>query len=666
MPGFDLTAAARPSRMAQVAGMIWRCRWMALAMAVVGLVTALVTVQLFTPIYTSQAEIYFQRNGAQLLDETPSVLTGVGEKFLATQARVIQSPAVLAVALDNMEKSGVMLNGDEDALSVMQKGIDVHLSRDDDIMRVRFSSADANLAQAIVNNVIEAYRTFQKSKDQLALDALANERARLTAELQTKKQQMLALKEQFGVNAFSDTGNSLDAQRLENLYQSLTTAHVEAINAKSAYAEAAASLANNPELLARIESGGLAGMPTSAVDQATLRSELFNLQQRLAEARRQYMSGHPIIRAIQGRIDELSVAYVGAAREHWLAVQRRETDLQSSYDQQQKQLLAMQGHRHEYDQLHDEAADLEKLSADLTSQYNKLVTVQSVGQLNMTVLNPATVADKPSWPNIPVALGLGLVAGLVLGLGGGLVMQLRNQQLRSVEEVQQALMLPVLGLIPAMRRERSPAHRGQKTDIDPASPVAQAFGEAGGAVRYALGEEKHKTILVASPLAGDGKSTVAANLAIALARAGNHVLLIDANLRMPFMHRIFSLTSSPGLCEVLMGADAQSAIIKTAVVNLELLPSGMTEADPAGMLNSQDFSDLLGDMASRFDYVVVDAPALADTPDARIIAAWCDATVLVLQADRAQRKLAEMARQGLMAVGANLIGTMINEINPDS
>jgi capsular exopolysaccharide synthesis family protein len=170
---------------------------------------------------------------------------------------------------------------------------------------------------------------------------------------------------------------------------------------------------------------------------------------------------------------------------------------------------------------------------------------------------------------------------------------------------------------------------------------------------------------VTSPERGDGKTTCASNLAISIAQASRRVLLVDADMRAPMQDLIFSMNGRVGLGNVLQGKDELPAAIRhTGIENLDLLPAGIAGRNPSELLNSQRFLDLLDLLAEQYDHVVIDSPPLLAVTDARIIAASADATVLVLRAGKSNRKLSELSIDGLVSVGARMLGVVVNDCPP--
>jgi tyrosine-protein kinase Etk/Wzc len=205
--------------------------------------------------------------------------------------------------------------------------------------------------------------------------------------------------------------------------------------------------------------------------------------------------------------------------------------------------------------------------------------------------------------------------------------------------------------------------------LDPDGALAQASNSLATLLR--LTQSDVRALMITSPKAADGKSTLAANLASALAHAGKRVCLIDADLRAGgAQHRFFNgsdglrVTPTCGseLTTVLSGViGAERAVVRTSVANLSLLPQGAVIADPQEMLNSPALSNAIDQLKSQYDYVMVDAPALADNDDARIIAASCDGTLIVMRQGAASRRAVQDAKDALLSVGANIAGIVIND-----
>src|SRR5690606_2751592 len=182
--------------------------------------------------------------------------------------------------------------------------------------------------------------------------------------------------------------------------------------------------------------------------------------------------------------------------------------------------------------------------------------------------------------------------------------------------------------IPHMSRRLTQVQRGQKVFLDPMSEVAEAFRTVRTAVYFGARSDKSKTLLVTSAMPGDGKSTSASNLAIAMAQAGQRTPLLDCDFRKPTQHIIFEVDASVGVSTVLAGREPlERAIQRTAVEGLDILPGGPIPLNPSEILNSQAFSDMIDELSVRYDHIVIDSPPVNAVTDARILGALCDVTV---------------------------------------
>ena len=650
------------SRQDTLGRVLWRRKSVLCASLILAAAAGIAYLLLATPLYTSHAKIRFPhlppRHGDSLIET---------ETFLNTEAEVIASTAVLLVALGNPDMEQVdLFQFDPNPIRALKSGLDVSIGRRSDLITISFTGPNRFDAQTVVASVVGAYQAFQSKERQDGLDAMDRERRKILDELAVRHAELVSFKKEHGQLAFDDNRENPILQRLASLSDALTEAHLAMVNAKTAYEDAAAAVAGDADLQRRL--GGLTGTDTrlTVVNERMLRDELFNLQQRLEQARRHYGSNHPLVGSIQGRIDHLSVAFVGVARDRWQAAERRQAELERSFEALQEQAAGVQAVRAEYDRVRREVTRLERLADEVATRIQAMSVADGTGAGNITVLDSATLPDIPSSPNQQKVMAVALGGGLFVGLGLALLVDWRDQRLRNAADVQSALGVPVLGVVPMMAGGGAPTVRGLKTHLDPTSGIAEAYRAVRTNLSFGL-PDSARTILVTSPQPADGKSTLVSNLAIAMAQAGRRTLILDANCRLPVQHKIFALPAGAGFTGIMAGrATMDQAILPSGVENLDLLPCGNAVPNPTEILNSQAFSDLLGDLAARYDYLLIDSPSLATAADARIASAWCDATLLVLHGERCERRLAQVMRDGLVAVGANLTGVIVNAVDPAS
>jgi capsular exopolysaccharide synthesis family protein len=176
---------------------------------------------------------------------------------------------------------------------------------------------------------------------------------------------------------------------------------------------------------------------------------------------------------------------------------------------------------------------------------------------------------------------------------------------------------------------------------------------------------KAKSILVTSPGAGEGRTSFVANLVTVMAQAGRKVVVVDCDFRNPALHRVFATDNRNGLSSILMGLEtSRKAIRPSDIEGVDVIPAGPVLAQPGEMLNAPQFAELVAELSAQYDHIVLDSPAVSAGPDARIAAASCDVTILLVGAGKSNKKAIAVARESLSLVGANVLGLVINDAPP--
>ncbi|MBN1391376.1 MAG: polysaccharide biosynthesis tyrosine autokinase [Sedimentisphaerales bacterium] len=206
--------------------------------------------------------------------------------------------------------------------------------------------------------------------------------------------------------------------------------------------------------------------------------------------------------------------------------------------------------------------------------------------------------------------------------------------------------------------------RGQKVYLEPKSVIAEAYRTIRTAVFFGVPKGHAKTILITSPDAGDGKSTLASNLAIAMAQAGQKTLLLDADFRKPVQHNIFNFENDTGLSSVLAGIiTLDEALQKGPVEGLDVLSCGPEVPNPSEILNSEAFTGILKDeLTKRYNRIIIDSPPVGPVADSQILSASSDITLLVLRAEKSTRKHSQQSCDVLQSVGGRLLGAVVNDV----
>jgi capsular exopolysaccharide synthesis family protein len=269
------------------------------------------------------------------------------------------------------------------------------------------------------------------------------------------------------------------------------------------------------------------------------------------------------------------------------------------------------------------------------------------------------VAEPPSYaarPRVALNLALGAVIGLIVGLGLAFFIEYLDTSVKTMDDVENLLGVPVLAIIPKNIRllHKEPGD----------SPDAEAYRILRTNIEFNRKSPEANTISVASGGPGEGKSTTIANLAFISAQGGYSTLIVDADLRRPTQHGIWEVSNKIGLTNYLTTEiPLEEAIVPTSVENLSLLPSGMLPADAVGILNSQRMSDLIGELKGRYDIVFLDSPPMLGVSDASVLASEVDQTIIVVQHRRFPRNMLTRVKQAIVGVGGSVLGVVLNNVD---
>lgn len=311
-------------------------------------------------------------------------------------------------------------------------------------------------------------------------------------------------------------------------------------------------------------------------------------------------------------------------------------------------------------------------------QSHVIAEQSELGYVNQ--VRKAYVPTLPVSPNFQQNIVLGILLGLGFGIGLAFMRQAANNQIHTPEDLQEKG-FSLVGVIPRMDREIKASFKGEeRVDVEghelstslmpllnPWSPISENYRLIRTNLQYAnLENGAPKVLMVTSPEKGDGKTTTAVNLAITMAQSGRRTLLVDADLRRPNTHKLLGMPLSPGLADYLNSTNGQpiSRVIgKAPVDKLSYVPAGRTDIPPAEMLGSGRMEHFLNELRAQYDIIVVDTPPVLAVSDPVLMAPLCDATLMVISADRTNLQALEVAQRTLNAVGVPISGTVFNRFD---
>jgi len=670
------TVAPVPESLIQI---LWRNRLIVLVSMLAVLAGVLIYLIKATPIYTSTSKIYVEQSGPKIINEMEEGVMTRSKNYLYNQAELLKSTPILSAVLNEPDIRQMKTFADvRNHINYLKKTLDVTVGKKNDIISISFDSPWSFEAAKIVNAVVDSYVTYhstrKRSTSEEVLKILQNEKTKRNKELSEKLEAMMNFKKDNMALAFESRQGNIILQRLERLSAVLTEAQLETIDSKSAY-ESVKEMVSEPTRLKQYVEAQLTEIRYNSTgsERAKLKSKLDELQIRRADRLRQVTSGHPAVEALESEIAQIKTqiaemdtafaqARLAVVEQQYQTAKQKEEQIAKNFEEQRQQTLDLNEQLAQYTILESDWEQTKKLCDILDDRIKELNITEDVGALNISILEAAEASVKPSKPEKYKFMAIAVLIGLMLGCGLALLYDLMDQRMRSAEEVKALLSMPILGVVPSMLKEQSIVARGQKVHIDPNSRVSEVYRTIRTAIFFGVPNGKAKTILVTSPGAAEGKTTLVSNLAIAMAQAGQKTLILDADFRNPTQYRIFELNGNKGLVSLLSkNSTLEETIRPTGIKSLELLPCRTQLVNSSEILNSKSFTKLLRNLSNKYDRIVIDSPPVVPVTDAQILAAICDVTLLVLRAEQSTRKMSQQARDGLLSVGAHLLGVVVND-----
>lgn len=313
---------------------------------------------------------------------------------------------------------------------------------------------------------------------------------------------------------------------------------------------------------------------------------------------------------------------------------------------------------------HPDAATAAKIAGAVGSSFAKVVTEDletptsgGPSLVRIGTIEPPVVPTTPTSPKLTTNLVLGLAVGLVLGIAAALIRSTLDTRVRTQEDVRAVTELPVLGGIgfdPAATKQPLIVH------VDPRNPRAESFRTLRTNVQFVDLDDTVRSFTITSSLPSEGKSTTAANLAIAMAESGVRVIIVDADLRRPRLDDVLGVEGAAGLTDVLIGrAELDDVIHPWGSGGLHVLPAGRIPPNPSELLGSARMRALVDHLSTAFDYVIIDAPPLLPVTDAALLARLTDGALVIAAAGRASRNQLRVALDALASVGGRTLGLVM-------
>lgn len=399
-----------------------------------------------------------------------------------------------------------------------------------------------------------------------------------------------------------------------------------------------------------------------------LQTRYLNLQIEHAELAKKFMDKHPKMVLLSTERDEVRKAIreevqrvIASLETQYNTLTTQENNLQQLLNTQKSTVIRSEKDMMTYETLRRDLDVHKAMYLDISKRFAETTLTTALETNNVTVVEQA-LSGVPVPSGTLKYLLLGSILSLACGGGLALLAESLDKKFKNVAEVEQFLALPFLGFVPhyVLSRRRPPA---LITLQKPSSDAAESYRTLRTWVQ--LAKPPIQTLLVTSAVAEEGKSTTAANLAVSFAQLGQRVLLVDADLRKPSLHRVFGSGKKQGLADVLArGLEWQSVVQETPMDNLKVLFAGSYPLNPAELLSMSRLHHLMEDWESRFDRVIFDSPIVLSIPDVMLLAPVMDGVLLVHSQGCSTREMAIETKKRLERAGATLLGMIFNNVRP--
>ena len=653
------------------------------------------------PLYEAIAAIKIDRSA-----NIGSILTGAywhQAENMVTHAYIIKSFQVLAktaqitgkipkdVSLDDIRSNKRYLS----VIQQLESIVEAEHQEGTNIIDIIVVSRDPLEAASVANGFARAYRDYnikEKNKKTYETKTFIENQLRLTSDkLKEAERELQSFKEGYALI-------SMDAQT-QNVLDKLYNVEKEYEKVKTEKSEVASQLR-----LLEDPKKGVIQRSKEVFFSTGQDSPLYTYKKKLSELflKRQtllinFTTKHPKVREIDDRIRAIIYEAKKELKSLFNALQNREKDYSDKLAKLREENKRLPEKALQLVRLQREVDLQASLYSQLKEKYQETLIQESSKVEEVSIVKPAVPPDKPS--NIPsklIVVGTGLVMGLIIGIVFAFLAEIFDTSMGRIEDVEELLQVPVLGVVPFFEGETSDKSRGKQrepertrtrdlvTHYKPGSMGSEAFRALRTNLQFLRLETKGKVFLITSAFVQEGKTVNAINLSLIMAQAGNKVLLVDADLRKPLVHKYYGLPIGPGLTDYVLGNYNRNEVTNTisdimlgdfgiddilitpGMDTLHILTAGTKPPNPSEILTSNRFRELLKEASNDYNFIFIDAPPVMPVADASDIATLADGVILVYMTGKIGRGVLKRVKSNLENVDAKLTGVILNKVKSDA
>ncbi len=540
--------------------------------------------------------------------------------------------------------------------------LNVNPVRNTNLYSISFESFNPQMAALVSNSIVDEYIRLSDEKrfnsTSGAKEYLNKEIKRIQAKLETSEKELTEFARKNNIVDLEDKNNIINT-RINDMNSNLTEVQNQRIEAESNLDQIKSDYNSSPQVLQE------SLIKTLKEEYATLQAEYFKLSKLFKPAYPKLQQ----LKAQMDRVEETIDSEVGkiikSEQVRVNALVEREAKLASQVDIQNQQLLDLQDRSTQYNILKREWETNKELYSGLLERMKEIGVASGLEINNINIIDRATVPTEKSSPKLVFNVLLASIFGLLGGLGLAFLLSYLDNTVQTTADVEKTLNIPNLGLVPKFPENKQGIILELITDTNKNNEMAEAYRSIRTSLMFSSPGGSPKVLMLTSASASEGKTTTIINLAIAYAQNGSRVLLVDADLRKPRIHKVLQTPSSPGLSDFLVGQN-KLKIHKAGIDNLHYITAGTIPPNPAELLGSNKFEEFLDKHRQEFDHVIIDCPPILGLADSLIISTKVDGLLFVVQSKKVSRDALQETMKRLRMVRAPVIGAILNNVELNS